>query len=112
MCTGVSADAAHLDPAHIMQSIVVHWDIPYLAALAAYARGDYQNIWLQADLFSGMVSLGQFGSMVPASMQAWILHQEINMQTTSGLPFHLNFSCFDNSSAVVTLPVNGNQPQC
>jgi basic membrane protein A len=101
-CSGVYADSSHLDPAHIVTSIVVHWDIAYLSALADYARGDYQNIWLQADLFSGMVSLGQFGSMVPASMQAWILHQEINMQTTNGVPYHLDFSCFDN----------GTQPQC
>ena len=101
-CSGVYADSAHLDPAHIVTSIVVHWDIAYLSALADYARGDYQNIWLQADLFSGMVTLGQFGSMVTANMQAAILQQEINLQTTSGLPFHLDFSCFDN----------GNQPQC
>ena len=91
-----------LDPAHIVTSIVVHWDIAYLSALADYARGDYQNIWLQADLFTGMVTLGQFGSMVTPSMQSAILQQEINMQTSSGLPFHLDFSCFDN----------GNQPQC
>jgi basic membrane protein A len=101
-CSGVYADSAHLDPAHIVTSIVVHWDIAYLSALADYARGDYQNIWLQADLFTGMVTLGQFGSMVTPSMQSAILQQEINMQTSSGLPFHLDFSCFDN----------GNQPQC
>jgi hypothetical protein len=85
-----------------MQSIVVHWDIPYLSALADYARGDYQNIWLQADLFSGMVTLGQFGSTVPANIQAALLQQEITMRTTNGLPYSLDFSCFDN----------GNQPQC
>ena len=66
--TGVYADAAHLDPDHIAQSIVVRWDIAYLTAIADYVRGDYNNKWLQADLFSGMVSLGAFGNAVPQSM--------------------------------------------
>jgi len=101
-CTGVYADASHLDPAHIVQSIVVHWDIAYLAALADYIRGDYQNIWQQADVFSGMVTLGAFGTAVPANIRAALLEREIGMQTTNGLPFTLDFSCFDNA----------NQPQC
>jgi basic membrane protein A and related proteins len=101
MMTGVYADAAHLDPTHIMQSIVVHWDIAYLSALADYVRGDYQNIWLQADLFSGMVSLGQFGTPVPANYQAALLQAQFNIRL-NGLPYTLDPTCFDN----------GNQPQC
>jgi len=98
MMSGVYADAAHLDPAHIMQSIVVHWDIPYLAALAAYARGDYQNIWLQADLFSGMVTLGEFGTPVPASVRSSLLQEEINMRYTDGVPYRLDFQCMTNAT--------------
>ena len=101
MMTGVYADAAHLDPTHIMQSIVVHWDIAYLSALASYVRGDYKNIWLQADLFSGMVSLGEFGSSVPANFQAALLQQQFNIRL-NGLPYTLDPTCFDNAD----------QPQC
>jgi len=101
MMTGCYTDAAHLDPTHIMQSIVVHWDIAYLSALASYVRGDYKNIWLQADLFSGMVSLGEFGSTVPANFQAALLQQQFNIRL-NGLPYTLDPTCFDNA----------NQPQC
>ena len=101
MMTGAYADAAHLDPDHIMQNIVVHWDIAYLSALAAYARGDFKNIWLQADLFSGMVSLGEFGNPVPQNVRAALLQQQFSVRF-NGLPYTLDFSCFDNAD----------QPQC
>lgn len=101
-CTDVYADAAHLDPDHIAQSIVVRWDIAYLTAIADYVRGDYNNKWLQADLFSGMVSLGAFGNAVPSSMQDWLLNQQTALRMGVSLPFTLDPSCFDNA----------NQPQC
>ncbi len=101
MMTGVYADAAHLDPDHIMQSIVVHWDMAYLTGLVAYVRGDYKNIWLQADLFAGMVSLGEFGTPVPENVKAALLQQQFNVRL-NGLPYVLDASCFDN----------GDQPQC
>lgn len=101
MVTGVYADAARVDPDHIVQSIVIHWDIPYLTALAAYGRGDYKNIWIQADLFSGMVSLGEFGNTVPQNFRSALLQQQFNVRF-NGLPYTLDFSCFDNAD----------QPQC
>jgi basic membrane lipoprotein Med (substrate-binding protein (PBP1-ABC) superfamily) len=101
MMTGVYADAAHLDPDHIMQSIVVHWDQAYLTGLAAYARGDFKNLWLQADLFSGMVSLGEFGTPVPQNVRTALMQQQFSVRF-NGLPYTLDFSCFDNAD----------QPQC
>jgi basic membrane lipoprotein Med (substrate-binding protein (PBP1-ABC) superfamily) len=101
-CTGVYADAAHLDPDHIAQSIVVRWDIAYLTAISDYIRGDYNNKWLQADLFSGMVSLGAFGNAVPQSIQTALLNEQASIRMGVSLPFQLDQSCFDNE----------NQPQC
>ena len=101
-CTDVYADAANQDPDHIAQSIVVRWDIAYLTAIADYVRGDYNNKWLQADLFSGMVSLGAFGNAVPQSMQTWLLGQQTALRMGVSLPFTLDPSCFDNAD----------QPQC
>jgi basic membrane protein A len=101
MATNCYADSAHLDPQHIMQSMVVHWDVAYLSAMASYVRGDFSNIWLQADLFSGMVSLGEFGAPVPANYRAALLQEQFNIRL-NGLPYLLDPSCFDN----------GNQPQC
>jgi basic membrane lipoprotein Med (substrate-binding protein (PBP1-ABC) superfamily) len=100
--TGVYADAAHLDPAHIAQSIVVRWDICYMTAILDYIRGDYKNKWLQADVFSGIVSLGAFGSAVPADLQTWLLQEEYNLRNGLSMPFTLDFSCFDKPD----------QPQC
>jgi basic membrane lipoprotein Med (substrate-binding protein (PBP1-ABC) superfamily) len=101
-CSDVYADAAHLDPDHIAASIVVRWDIAYLTAMSDYVRGDYNNKWLQADVFSGMVSLGAFGNAVPQSMQQWILQQQTNLRQGVSLPFTLDPSCFDHPD----------QPQC
>ena len=100
--TGVYADATHLDPAHIAQNIVVRWDICYLTAMFDYVRGDYKNKWLQADVFSGMASLGAFGNAVPADLQTWLLQEEYNLRMGLSTPFTIDFSCFDNE----------NQPQC
>ena len=101
-CTDVYADAANQDPDHIAQSIVVRWDIAYLTAIADYVRGDYNNKWLQADLFSGMVSLGAFGNAVPQSTQTWLLSQQSAIRMGVSLPFTLDSTCFDKPD----------QPQC
>ena len=100
--TGVYADAAHLDPAHIAQSIVVRWDIAYLTAIADYVRGDYNNKWLQADLFSGMVSLGAFGNVVPSDVQDFVTGAQASLRMGVSLPFTLDSTCFDKPD----------QPQC
>ena len=100
--TGVYADATHLDPDHIAQNIVVRWDICYLTAIVDYVRGDYKNKWLQADVFSGIVSLGTFGNAVPADLQAWLLQEEYNLRMGLAMPFTLDVSCMDNPD----------QPQC
>jgi basic membrane lipoprotein Med (substrate-binding protein (PBP1-ABC) superfamily) len=100
--TGVYTDAAHLDPAHIAQSIVVRWDICYMTAILDYVRGDYKNKWLQADVFSGIVSIGEFGSAVPADLQTWLLQEEYNLRNGLAMPFQLDATCFDKPE----------QPQC
>lgn len=100
--TGVYADAAHLDPDHIAQSIVVRWDIAYLTAIADYVRGDYNNKWLQADLFSGMVSLGAFGNAVPQDVQDFLTGAQATLRMGVSLPFTLDSTCFDKPD----------QPQC
>jgi basic membrane lipoprotein Med (substrate-binding protein (PBP1-ABC) superfamily) len=100
--TGVYADAAHLDADHIAQSIVVRWDIAYLTAMFDYVRGDYMDKWLQADLFSGMVSLGAFGNAVPQDLQTWLLGQQSAVRMGVSLPFTLDSTCFDKPD----------QPQC
>lgn len=100
--TGVYADATHLDPDHIAQNIVVRWDMAYLTAIFDYVRGDYKNKWLQADVFSGMVSLGAFGNAVPADLQAWLLQEEYNLRMGLAMPFTLDASCMDKPE----------QPQC
>jgi basic membrane lipoprotein Med (substrate-binding protein (PBP1-ABC) superfamily) len=102
LCTGVYADAAHLDPDHIVQNIVVRWDIAYLTAIADYVRGDYQDKWLQADVFSGMVQLGQFGNAVSPDVQAWLLQQQVSLRSGVAMPFTLDSTCFDKPD----------QPQC
>lgn len=102
LVTGVYADATHLDPSHIVQNIVVRWDIPYLIAMNDYVRGDYQDKWLQADLFGGMVSLGSFGNAVTPDLQSWLLGQQAALRSGVSLPFTLDFSCFDKPD----------QPQC
>jgi basic membrane lipoprotein Med (substrate-binding protein (PBP1-ABC) superfamily) len=100
--TGVYADAAHLDPDHIAQSIVVRWDIAYLTAIADYVRGDYNDKWLQADLFSGMVSLGAFGNAVPKDVQDYVTGAQGTIRMGVSLPFTLDSTCFDKPD----------QPQC
>jgi basic membrane lipoprotein Med (substrate-binding protein (PBP1-ABC) superfamily) len=100
--TGVYADAAHLDPDHIAQSIVVRWDIAYLTAIFDYVRGDYNDKWLQADLFSGMVSLGAFGNAVPKDVQDFIAGAQGTLRMGVSLPFTLDSTCFDKPD----------QPQC
>jgi basic membrane lipoprotein Med (substrate-binding protein (PBP1-ABC) superfamily) len=100
--TGVYADAAHLDPDHIAQSIVVRWDIAYLTAIADYVRGDYNDKWLQADLFSGMVSLGAFGNAVPQDVQDYVTGAQGTLRMGVSLPFTLDSTCFDKPD----------QPQC
>ena len=100
--TGVYADAAHLDPDHIAQSIVVRWDIAYVTAMFDYVRGDYMDKWLQADLFSGMVSLGAFGNAVPQDLQTWLVGQQSAVRMGVSLPFTLDSTCFDKPE----------QPQC
>jgi basic membrane lipoprotein Med (substrate-binding protein (PBP1-ABC) superfamily) len=100
--TGVYADAAHLDPDHIAQSIVVRWDIAYLTAIADYVRGDYNDKWLQADLFSGMVSLGAFGNAVPQDVQDFVTGAQGTLRMGVSLPFTLDSTCFDKPD----------QPQC
>jgi basic membrane lipoprotein Med (substrate-binding protein (PBP1-ABC) superfamily) len=100
--TGVYADAAHLDPDHIAQSIVVRWDIAYVTAMFDYVRGDYMDKWLQADLFSGMVSLGAFGNAVPQDLQTWLVGQQSAVRMGVSLPFTLDSTCFDKPD----------QPQC
>jgi basic membrane lipoprotein Med (substrate-binding protein (PBP1-ABC) superfamily) len=100
--TGVYAEAAHLDPDHIAQNIVVRWDIAYLTAIFDYVRGDYNDKWLQADLFSGMVSLGAFGNAVPKDLQDWLMGQQSALRMGVALPFTLDSSCFDKPD----------QPQC
>ena len=100
--TGVYADAAHLDPDHIAQSIVVRWDIAYLTAIFDYVRGDYNDKWLQADLFSGMVSLGAFGNAVPKDVQDFVTGAQGTLRMGVSLPFTLDSTCFDKPD----------QPQC
>ena len=100
--TGVYADAAHLDPDHIAQSIVVRWDIAYLTAIADYVRGDYNDKWLQADLFSGMVSLGAFGNAVSKDVQDFVTGAQGTLRMGVSLPFTLDSTCFDKPD----------QPQC
>jgi basic membrane protein A len=102
LCTGVYADATHLDPDHIVQNIVVHWDQAYLIAIADYVRGDYQNKWLQADVFGGMVSLGQFGNAVPADLQTSVSQAQSSLRSGVSMPFTLDSTCFDKPD----------QPQC
>ncbi len=100
--TGVYADATRLDPAHIAQNIVVRWDIVYLTAMFDYIQGDYKNKWLQADVFSGMVSLGEFGSAVPQDLRDWLVQEQFNLRFGLSTPFTIDFSCFDKPD----------QPQC
>lgn len=100
--TGVYADATHLDPDHIAQNLVVRWDICYLTAMSDYVRGDYKNKWLQADVFSGMVSLGEFGNAVPQDLQEWLLGKQFELRMGLSTPFAIDASCFDKPE----------QPQC
>jgi len=100
--TGVYADATHLDPDHIAQNIVVRWDMCYLTAMFDYIRGDYKNKWLQADVFSGMVSLGEFGNAVPQDLRDYLMGQQFNVRMGLSTPFTIDASCFDKPE----------QPQC
>jgi basic membrane lipoprotein Med (substrate-binding protein (PBP1-ABC) superfamily) len=100
--TGVYADATHLDPDHIAQNIVVRWDICYLTAMFDYIRGDYKNKWLQADVFSGMVYLGEFGNAVSQDLRTFLLQEEYNLRMGLSTPFAIDASCFDKPD----------QPQC
>jgi basic membrane lipoprotein Med (substrate-binding protein (PBP1-ABC) superfamily) len=100
--TGVYADATSLDRDHILQNMVVRWDIAYLTAMSDYVRGDYRNKWLQADLRSGMVQLGEFGNPVPQDLRTYLLEQQFNVRFGVSLPFTIDFSCFDKPE----------QPQC
>jgi len=100
--TGVYADSTRLDPDHIAQNIVVRWDIVYLTAMFDYVRNDYKNKWLQADVFSGIVSLGQFGNAVPQDVRTWLMEQQFNLRFGLSTPYAIDFSCFDKPE----------QPQC
>jgi basic membrane lipoprotein Med (substrate-binding protein (PBP1-ABC) superfamily) len=100
--TGVYADATRLDPDHIAQNVVVRWDIVYLTAMFDYVRNDYKNKWLQADVFSGIVSLGQFGNAVPQDVRTWLMEQQFNLRFGLSTPYAIDFSCFDKPE----------QPQC
>jgi basic membrane protein A len=100
--TGVYADATHLDPDHIAQNIVVRWDICYLTAMFDYINGDYKNKWLQADVFSGIVSLGEFGNAVPEDVRTYLLTEQYNLRMGLSTPFAIDASCFDKPE----------QPQC
>jgi hypothetical protein len=74
----------------------------YLTAIFDYVRGDYKNKWLQADVFSGMVSLGEFGNAVPQDLRDFLLGKQFELRMGLSTPFAIDASCFDKPE----------QPQC